>query len=412
MKKSLSTLLIGTMLWMPVPVLATEEDDVIHSLSFNKIEEKMKERSPLILNANDSIWEASSDLSKAEDGLEEALNLLNTQKTTFMNEIATLSDKIANPATSESDKAVYNSLLGVYQYLLGDLTMNIQTTENQIENIDEQQGDMWKSYLKVEQGEKQAIYGAQQIFLGYFNLAKTRDDLQNNLTLLQQKLKVLQLKESLGLVTHLEGVGVENQIKELSMTIDTLNQGLEAMIGQLNVMLGQDFDTELSLSEPSVVSQKDLRTMDYEEDLEDALDESYTVRLEEDSDKREDAERNFTLAFHQAYQNVQDKKKALELEQTKLNYEQIKFDQSTLMNSLGLLSNLDYEGARALYNAQVNKVKTAQLDLLQAYTAYDWMKKGLTVSTGASAGASAGASGASASSAASSSGAASSGMGF
>ena len=407
MKKTISTMLIGTMLLMPIPVFATDDDNNLHYLKFDKIEEEMEARSPLILNAGDKLADASSDLSDGEDGLKTVLASLNDQKTTFTTTITALTAKVVDPLTSASDKELYTSMLGIYQYMLVDLQMNIANMEKQLESIDDQQGDLWKSWLQVEQGKNQAVWGAQQIYLSYFNLEKTRDNLQTNLTLLQKKLTALQLKESLGLATHIETIGTESQIKELSLTLDSLKEGLKALEGQMNVMLGQDFDTELTFSEPSSVSQSKLSAMDYEEDLDAALDQSYNVRLQEESDQREDAERNFTLAFHNAYQSVQDKKKALELERYKLSNEQLKYDQAVLMNSLGLTSNLDFEGLRSLYLTQVNKVKTAQQDVLQAYTAYDWMKKGLTVSTGASA------SGASASSSSTqSSGAATSGMGF
>lgn len=410
MKKTLSTVLIGSMLLMPIPVLATDDDNNLHSLSFEKIEEEMEARSPLILDAGDKVADASSDLSKAEDGLKTAIDLLNAQKTTFTTTITALTAKTTDPSLSDSDKELYTSMIGLYQYLLGDLQMNLTNTEKQLDSIDDQQGDLWKSWLQVEQGKNQAIWGAQQLYLSYFNLEKTRDNIQTNLTLLQKKLTALQLKESLGLATHIETLGTESQIKELSLTLDSLKEGLEALEGQMNVMLGQDFDTELKFSEPSSVSRSKLSAMDYEEDLDEALDQSYSVRLQEESDQREDAERNFTLAFHKAYQNVQDKEKAVELERYKLSNEQLKYDQAVLMNSLGLTSNLDFEGLRSLYLTQVNKVKTAEQDVLQAYTAYDWMKKGLTVSTGASAsGASSSSSSASSSQA---SGAAPSGMGF
>lgn len=386
MKKKLSTILIGTMLMMPIPVFATEDDNDLHSLRFDKIEEEMEQRSPLILNAGDKVADASSKLSDAEDGLEQALLPLQSMIDSYKAKLVIVAAPSGNPDLAE-----------IYGYIIANLEGNKLSLQKQLESLDDQQGDLWKSWLQVEQGKNQATWGAQQIYLSYFNLGKTRDNLQTNLTLLQKKLTVLQLKESLGLATHIETIGTEAQIKELTLSLNTLNEGLESMLGQMNVMLGQDFDTELTFSEPSSVSQSKLRDMDYEEDLDAALDQSYTVRLQEESDDREDAERNFTLAFHKAYQNVQDKKNALELEQYKLSNEQLKYDQNVLMNSVGLISTLDFEGLRSLYTTQVNKVKTAEQDVLQAYTAYDWMKKGLTISTGASASGSAGASAGSAS---------------
>lgn len=401
MKKTLSMMLIGTMLLMPTPVFATEDDNDLHSLRFDKIEEEMEARSPLIINSVDKVADASSDINSLISQLKTAKESMETNPYKPLGYISGMTLKevplptVPQPTVGEdfktNDQGMINYLNDQLNYIsLYNYVSQVSSLQTQIESLEDKRGDMWKSWLQVEQGKEQAIWGAQQLYLAYNGIAQTKDNLQTNVTLLQKKLTAQQLKESLGLAIHTDVTATELQIKELNMTLDKLNQSMDDLKGQLNVMLGQDFDTELTLSEPSSVSQSKLRAMDYEEDLDDALIQSYNVRLKEDSDEIKDAERSFTLAFHQAYQNVQDKKKALELEQLKLNNEQLKYDQNVLMNSLGLISSLDFEGLRSLYLTQVNKVKTAQQDVLQAYTSYDWMKKGLTVSNGASASVSAG----------------------
>jgi hypothetical protein len=419
MKKTLSTVLIGSMLLMPTPVFATDDDDYIHSLSFNKIEEEIKARNQALESSREDLDDGSDELSDRLKKAKDSKTILVTQVTDLINAYplakvpyheGMVIFEIEEPeivSTVNFDQDTLIKMNNQITYLsISSLLNQILSLNAQISSLEDTKGDTWKSWLQIEQGEKKAVWGAQQLYLTYYNLVGTRDNLQSNLTLLQKKLTAQQLRETLGLATRSNSTEVELQIKELKMNLEKLNQSLEDIIGQFNVMLSQDYDTELSLSEPAAVSQSQLNDMDYEEDLEDALVQSYDVQLEEDSDDQEDAERSFTLAFHQAYQNVQDKKDALELERLKLENEQIKYDQNVLMNSLGLISNLDFEGLRSVYLTQVNKVKTAEQDLLQAYTAYNWMKEGLTVSTGA------GASSASTTAGSSSSSAAPSGMGF
>jgi len=456
MKKTISTMLIGSMLLMPIPVFATDDDNNLHSLRFDKIEEEMKVRNPTIEIQRENLWDGTDGLGDQEKFMKAAVDNLKNKYDALVNElknngtyIKVIDDPIekktfifeaTNPApfatilpnyagvvvigaepgspaipTDDVSKTdVENTINAFKNYrdymnynLLRLYSFQLSSLQGTLGSVEKQNDNMWKSYLQIDMAEDQIAWGAQQLYLTYYGLTQTKDNLQTNVTSLQKKLTAQQLKESLGLAIHTDVTATELQIKELNMTIDKLNQSMNDLKGQLNVMLGQDFDTELTLSEPSSVSQSKLRDMNYEEDLDDALVQSYNVRLKDDSDEIEDAERSFTLAFHQAYQNVQDKKKALELEQLKLNNEQLKYDQNILMNSLGLVSPLDFEGLRSLYLTQVNKVKTAQQDVLQAYTAYDWMKKGLTVSTGAST-----ASASSSSTSAQTSGDASSGMGF
>lgn len=421
MKKTLSTLLVGSMLLFPVPALATDSTNSIHSLSFNNLEQEMKDHSPLILNMGDSAATASSDLNDginnlklARDGLVSVvtpmlsglgktyvsgmtanditmpsaplLTTINTIDPTPASVSGSDYNNLANNINLNNNKMIgYTTSQAIYTQAT-ILLNQINDLDAQITSLNDKQGDMWKSWLQVEQGKDQAIWGAQQAYLAFYGLYEQRDNLTTNINLLQKKLSVLQLKESLGMATHTDVVTVESQIKDLNMTLDQLNKGLDGMKSQLNVMLGQDFDTALQLQDPTTISQSQLNAMDYDQDLEDALIQSFNVRLlnDENIDKQDDAKRNFTLAFHNAYQDVQDKKKSLDLEQYKLTNEKTKYDQAVLMNSLGLLANLDFEGARSLYNTQVNKVSTAQQDLLKAYTAYDWMKKGLTISAAAS----------------------------
>lgn len=399
MKKTLSALLVGSMLMFPLPALAADDTDTIHSLTFDTLDEEMTAHSPLILNMGDSVSENYSDLDENIKKLKDAKDKLSNSEYKPQGYVTgmTMEDVIKKAPlpmislptptdTQKSDQDLLNYINSEINYInLTNFVTQVTSLQTQIDNLEKSRDNMWKSWLQVEQGKDQTIRGAQQIYLSYYSLYEQKDNLSANLSLLQKQLSSLQLKESLGMATHLQVIEVESQIKDLNMALDQLNKGLDSIKGQLNVFLGQDFDTSLQLKEPSNLSQSKINAMDYEEDLEDALVQSYTVRLEDDSDKREDAERNFTLAFHNAYQDVQDKKKALDLERYKLANAKTKYDQAVLMNSLGLLSNLDVEGARSQYTPQVNNVDTAEQDLLQAYTAYDWMKQGLTISSTASA---------------------------
>lgn len=411
MKKTLSALLVGSMLLFPVPALATDTTDTIHSLSFDTVEEEMNAHSSLILHMGDSVTDASSTLSNGLGNLRDAktklvtavtnillgLNQMGISEKTYFSGMTpadlimplapalNTSDSVTNINSNNTFMVNYTTSLSMFNQA-SILLNQINNLDAQITSMADQQNDLWKSWLQVEQGKDQTLWGAQQIYLSYYSLYDQKDNLSTNLALLQKQLSAVQLKESLGLVTHLQVIEVESQIKDLNIALDQLNKGLDGIKGQLNVFLGQDFDTSLQLKEPSTLFKSKITEMDYDQDLADALVQSFNVRLQNDDiSKQEDAKRNFTLAFHNAYQDVLDKKKALDLESYKLTNEKTKYDQAVLMNSLGLLANLNLEGARSQYTTQVNKVDTAKQDLLKAYTAYDWMKQGLTISSTASA---------------------------
>lgn len=411
-KKVIATVLAGSMLMMPFPVFADDDDNYLHTLRFDKIKTEMEARSPLISSMWEKVSDGSSKIDDGIDGFKLTREILMLRKPkNYIDGTTTSIGLIMNPVLLPDSgdisgagdfKIIDSALVAYFEYQeLLTFTQQIEQIDAQIKSLEDSDDDLWKSYVQVEEGKNQTIRGVQQMFLGYFTAEQGRDELKSNLDLLESQLKVAKLRESLGMETSISTLETESQIKELQLTLDSLNKSLESMLGNINIMLGQDFDTELTLEEPPEVTRSMLRDMDYEEDLEDALIQSYDVRLEEDSDDIKNAKRSFTLSFHQVYQNVLDKQKALELAQEKLTLEQKKYDQNYLMFSLGLMSSLDFDGIRSLYKTKTNAVETAERELLQAYTDYEWMKKGLTVSAGTGG-----------SSAATSSSSTTSGMGF
>lgn len=393
-KKVIATVLAGSLLMMPVSVFADDDDDYLHTLRFDRIKIEMEARSPLISSLWEQVNDGADKIDEGIDGLKLMKAGLEAQAPTGyvkgikkeeipLPTLPTLSDDAAQQFSNDQKLLQYSAEVFQYQ-IMYNFVSQIEQLDTQIESLEKSNDDLWKSYIQVEEGKNQTIRGVQQMFLGYFTAEQGRDELKANLDLLLSKLKIAKLQESLGMATSISTLEAEAQINELTFTLDSLNKSLESLRGNINVMLGQDFDTELSLVEPSNVTRSMMRDMDYEEDLEDAINKSYDVLLEEDSDDIKNAKRSFTLSFHQIYQNVLDKRKALELAQEKLSLEQKKYDQNSLMFSLGLMSSLDFDGLRSVYKTQVNAVENAERELLQAYTDYDWMKKGLTVSPSSS----------------------------
>lgn len=396
-KKVIATMLVSSMLLLPFPVFADDEDNYLHTLRFDKIKTEMESRSPVI----SAMWEKVSDgADKIDDGLDKIKpyrdGLVSTvssiifaytdgQKT--YNKGMTILDLTPPTPLSEdaSTEEMINYLNAQSAYLtISSLLSQILTLDSQVESLEKSNDDLWKSYIQAEQGKNQTIRGAQQLFLGYFTAEQGRDELKRNIDLLEDQIKVNQLQESLGMVTSVSTLEAEAKLKELRHTLDTLNKSIENMKGSINIMLGQDYDTELTLVEPSEVTRSMIRDLDYDEDLEDALIQSYDVSLAEDSDDIQQAKKDFTFSFYKVHQSLLDKQKALQLAEEKLTLEQMKYDYNYLKHSLGLMSRLEFDGLRSVYTSQVDAVETAQRELLQAYTDYEWMKKGLTVSVGGS----------------------------
>jgi hypothetical protein len=172
-------------------------------------------------------------------------------------------------------------------------------------------------------------------------------------------------------------------------------------------MLGQDYDIEITVSNIPEPDYASINGMDLEEDLEDALAGNYKIILqryeysskEDDLDnantsdgetiaynnfeneeiKLDDAIMKFEKDFNKAYQDVRDKEEALENVKLKLEYETKKLNISELKYSLGMISSISLDSARADYKSQSIKVSTAEDELWKAYTKYEWMMEGLSL---------------------------------
>lgn len=135
--------------------------------------------------------------------------------------------------------------------------------------------------------------------------------------------------------------------------------------------------------------------MNYEKDLEAALDNSYTIwsardEMRKASNDYEDnvtstvdayeaaklnleyAEESVTNSFRQLYLDVQDKKRLLDEAQTAYDMEKKNFDVDALRYKRGMISKNDYLTAQDDLAAQEDAVRTAEHDLFTAYNTYDW----------------------------------------
>lgn len=400
-RKLIASLIIGSMLLMPTAVLA-DEDKNLYQLSFENIKTEMKNRSPVIQSSWDQIHDGYSDIgSRLEDlkGLKESVEgSLNKAKEALAGlpkppENGDDSDSAGDSGTGGGSGSGGDSgfdlpvLPGAstalelyYEATIFSLETTLITLNQSIEAMESQRDNLWKSYIQVEQLENQLIQGVQSMFLSYFNLVDQRDSLADSIKMLENQLKVSKISQSLGLATNFDTLKLETQLKEQNNMLKEMDKALETMIGNINLMLGQDYDVDLTLLKPKELRESLIKDIDYDKDLEEALKLSYDVRLADNHDDREQAKREFTFAFYQVYENLRNKLKAIELAEEKLENERAIYDVNYLKYSLGLMSKLEFEGNRLAYRSQAKEVEKAKRELLQAYTDYEWMKKGQKVS--------------------------------
>ncbi|TCX56385.1 hypothetical protein C1I38_02425 [Dehalobacter sp. 12DCB1] len=415
MKRFIITIIIGIILVSPQMAFA-DTGHFIQVLEFNKLEETMNTHSPTISVLKKNLKDArdqidDTQLKNLQSQMLTQLSVLNGSLGATINKVGNIytvveanryivyypaenaylydnagtwtvigSSAIAAPlATGAGNEAADISRLVDYQnYILVQNSISQLTSLNaSVNSINIQRSQFWKSTLQLEQNIDRIIVMAENAYLSYFTILKNEEKYSNNLAMLQSNLDVMKLQQSLGMISKSQIAELETQIKELKNVTKTYNNQLTMTKRQLNIMLGQDINTTLTLEEPIIVKESTLDSINYDRDLENALVQSIDVRLaSDDSDQQNEAKRNFTLAFENAYQDIQDKRDNLSLMQDKLKNEKQKYELFLLKYQLGMISRLSLETERFTYLVQQDEVKSAERDLLQSYTTYNWLKKG------------------------------------
>lgn len=286
--------------------------------------------------------------------------------------VVTAPGSTSNTANDASRSMDYQNYLLAQQY-----QSQLQSVSANLTSLTTQKDSFWKSALQLEQNTNRVITMAESAYLGYFTILQNRDKYVNNLAMLQSSLTVMKLRQSLGIGTKVQTAETQTQVSEMSAVVKAYNNQLATSISQLNSMLGQDIGTNISLTEPEVPESSVLDSINYESDLKNSLVLSYNIRLATgDTTQLEDAKRSFTLAFRNAYEDIQSKREAMSLQREKLANEKVKYDQMSIKYSFGMISKITLDSERYAYIAQRDEVKSAERNLLQSYTTYNWLKKG------------------------------------
>lgn len=378
----------------------------IYQLNYADIEKVIMERNPTVKTNMDliesadngqlAIDDARGDISSSVGGISKMIKALKAQ----LNE---------GGLTPEEQATIQVQIKG-YQAQIASLGNSIESLENQSEDAEK---SVAKAKLNVEMVNQQILSGTEDLFFANDALNMQRQGLENNIAYLNKKSEAMTLQKTLGMVSELDVSTFDQQIKDLNFQLDTLKQQQETVKGQVNLMIGQDFNHPLELSTNLSVDKAEVAALNYTDDFKTTMKKSYSIQLQqmeidakqlslehsEESDGKDsfaykkaqadldaettklaDVNKKLKQEFDLAYNDVQDKLEASQLEQSRLDNLKTKLDNAQLSNKLGLISNLDLTAATVEYDGQVLKAQNAQEDLMKTYTTYQWLLKGVSAS--------------------------------
>ena len=296
-------------------------------------------------------------------------------------EVAELNLKMCEESIAMIDKAIAG---------LDDLQ---EEAENELE-------DTYASTEKqLENAANQIVVGAQTAYAGIITIREGIETLDRSLAALDRNIAVVEKQVEIGMASQLTLENLEQTRRTAAAQRETLVKQQTATENQLSLLCGNTANTTVKPTTLPTVTDRQLADMNYEKDLEAALDNSYTIwsardEMRKASNDYEDnvtstvdayeaaklnleyAEESVTNSFRQLYLDVQDKKRLLDEAQAAYDMEKKNFDVDALRYERGMISKNDYLTAQDDLAAQEDAVRTAEHDLFTAYNTYDWAKRG------------------------------------
>ena len=421
MKRVVGVLLASLMLMPVYPVYASESTvnesttsdstaskkvvlQDVYRLNYADIEKVIMERNPTVktnmdlINSADNGYlaldDAKSDLSGSAGDLRKMIKILREQQS-------------ADGITAE-EKATIEVKIKGYQAQMASLGNSIETLANTVEDTAQ---SIEKVKLNVEMVNQQIYSGTENLFFLNDTLANQKQGLENNISYLNKKNEAITLQKTLGMISDLEVSNFDQQIKDLNYQLEMLKQQQNTVRGQVNLLIGQDFNHPLELNTNLSVDEAKVKALDYQKGYTTTLIKSYTLQLQRmeieakqlalehseemdgidtygykkaqadldaETTKLADVNKKLKQEFDLAYNDIQVKLDATKLEESRLANLKTKLNNAQLSHQVGLISSLDLTAATVEYDSQVLKVESVQEDLMKAYTVYQWLLKGVS----------------------------------
>ncbi|KGK91561.1 hypothetical protein DP73_02990 [Desulfosporosinus sp. HMP52] len=385
MKKLLGMSLFSAMLLLGQPIMAYAGSTVSTMVNFGDINGIIAEKNiDVQINKNSSLKDKVdlSNIKRTIKDLEDDLEDIDEQRD-------------ANPALALA--------LGSQKHILLDALREAErgaVDKPTIEAIID---------LKNEISEVGIVRSAEGIFIGYNQLNSGISSLSSNIETLQKKLTAMELQESLGMIPQ----NNVNNLKTSLVNLQTQLESLKFQQGSLERRFKNLLNDQESLYTIGTIPSEsaDFIIKDKDADLEKALENSYTIKLQKlqiitlesalDRAKKDTSssskqykkanydltngnlkltqlEDGVRLSYNSMIDNISNLQSELQLAQKTLQDKKVTLYEAKLKMVLGMISQLELDETNKEYQVQENAVKTKQIDLFNAKCNYEWFLKGVT----------------------------------
>lgn len=381
---------------------AEAEENAPVSLTFDTLEQTVRENNVSIKSYNNTVKsEEETDVSVDYDM--DYITIVN-QISSYRQQIADLKDAIDDLGDDPEQAALKSTL----QAQLRTLERNLQAAHSSYNDLDDKEDDAKEDQQKtvvstrreMQNAADQICKDAENNYISLEALQYSLNETERSLAQLDRNIAAVEKQVALGMAGPNQLKSLQSQRETLLASQTTLNTQMENLTNTLALQCGYALGTELETEALPAITQEQLDALDYEADLQEALDNSYSIWSKEyavetasddyadgvtnnlhafDAAKIDrDAEiENVTASFRQLYKDIQEKQAALTAAQANLAQAQKTYDVQELQYRLGIISQIEYMNAQDTLAAAEESAASAEIDLFTAYQTYQWAKRGV-----------------------------------
>lgn len=249
------------------------------------------------------------------------------------------------------------------------------------------------------------VMGAETLYITVLELEQTRETLRRNLKALDRTQEEMELRYRLGQISALTLEQVKNGKASLESSLSTLEMNIRRCKLQLQAMIGVSLNGSLVLGALPEISGALIDSMDYEQDLAEAKEQSYDLfaarkKLDEASDTYDDtysantrdsynvrsarhtyeaaryeyqmSVQNFEMNFRNAFSAVGDYRQILTAAETSLVFQEQTYASMEMKYQQGTISHNALLDAQDTLNEAKENAASARRNLFSAYRTYYW----------------------------------------
>ena len=333
------------------------------------------------------ILESADDMySQAEDYRDQAEGILS-----LADSLQHLSKEDANKFLQSQGINSVPSLMSAYSAMASGAAMLNNKALSQTISADSSYVDSEMRKIQYLKNQTGLIVSTKSLFNSYNQMKNSLSVIEKNIELMEVVYTSTQTRASTGLATQADVLTAKKNIQSLQSTYTQTQSSVASLKQKLCMMTGWQYDAQPEIQGVPAADLSRILFMNPETDKQQALENNYDLKYNKrqysnmsgsTTDKKnmertiKNMEENIVATLKNLYNDVLQKKTALELAEAELTTETTKMSAMEKKFQIGYSSKLEYLQQQAAFLGKQTERQTAEVALFQAMETYDWAVKG------------------------------------